>query len=52
MPKRKSAAEALQQAKERGSEENTEIINGELVHKNLQPQVEKSYQRELDLWLE
>jgi hypothetical protein len=42
---KKSAAETLQQAKERGSEVDTEIINGDPVHTKLQPTVERNYRR-------
>jgi hypothetical protein len=49
--KKKSAAETLQQAKERASEKDTEIINGDPVHRKLQPAVAKKYQKQVDLWL-
>jgi hypothetical protein len=51
MAKKKSAAETLQQVKERGSEVNTKIINGDPVHTKLQPIVERNYRRLVDLWL-
>ena len=51
MTKKKSAAETLQQAKERGSEKDTEIINGDPVHRKLQPASAKLYQKQVDLWL-
>ena len=44
MAKKQSAIETLQQAKERGSEKDTEIINGDLVHTKLQPAVARNYQ--------
>lgn len=47
-----SAAETLQIARERGSEQDTAIIDGNPVHKKLQPQVEKEYEREINLWFE
>jgi len=52
MARKKSAAETLQKAKERGSEKDTEIINGKQVHKKLQSKVESNYRRQLDLWYE
>jgi len=52
MPKAKSAAEMLQIARERGSEQEYAIIDDNPVHKKLQPHVEKRYERENDLQLE
>ncbi len=52
MPKAKSAAETFQIARERGSEQDTAIIDDNPVHKKLQPQVEKEYEREINLWFE
>ncbi len=52
MPKAKSAAETLQIARQRGSEQDSAIIDDKPVHKKLQPGVERRYEREIDLWLE
>ena len=51
MAKKKSATETFQQAKKRGFEKDTEIINGNPVHRKLQPAVVKKYQKQVDLWL-
>jgi hypothetical protein len=43
IPKAKNAAETLQIARERGSEQDSAITNNKPVHKKLQPAVERLY---------
>jgi len=52
MPKAKSAAEKLQMARGRSSEQDSAIINNKPVYKKLQPAVERRYKEELKIWLE
>ena len=50
MTKKKSPKDFFKQARDKGSESNKDIVNGEEVRKKLQPKTEKSYARMLELW--
>jgi hypothetical protein len=50
MPKKKSPKEYLQRAREKGSENNKDIVDGTEVKKRLQPKTENNYARASNLW--
>jgi hypothetical protein len=50
MPKRKSPKDFFQRARDKGSESNKDIVNGDEIRKKLQPKTEKNYTRALKLW--
>jgi len=50
MPKKKSPEDFLQRAGEKGSEINTEIVNGTEIKKHIEPKTDKNYARALGLW--
>jgi len=52
MLRKKSPAEALRRAKEKGFERGKNIVIGEKVSRKLEPAVERNYQRMMDLWHE
>lgn len=52
MGKAKSAADALRLGSERSAVKESNIINGELVHRTLQPAVERNYKKMMEFWLE
>ncbi len=49
MPKKKPPQEHLQRAREKGSENNKDIVNSTEIKKTLQPKTEDSYARSLNL---
>jgi hypothetical protein len=49
---KKSLAEALRRAKEKGSERDKSIVNRENASRKLEPAVERNYLRMMDLWHE
>ncbi|EXK83429.1 hypothetical protein FOQG_12291 [Fusarium oxysporum f. sp. raphani 54005] len=52
MGKAKSAADALRLGSERSAVKESNIINGEFVHRTLQPAVERNYKKMMEFWLE
>ncbi|KAF9773402.1 hypothetical protein IL306_008810 [Fusarium sp. DS 682] len=52
MGKAKSAADALRLGSERSAAKESNIVNGELVHRTLQPAVERNYNKMMEFWLE
>lgn len=52
MGKAKSAADTLRRGCERSSEKESNIVNRELVLRKIQPAVERSYAKKMQLWLE
>jgi hypothetical protein len=50
MPTPSSAEGFLKRARERGAENETDIINDEEVKKELQPGTKNNYRRALALW--
>jgi hypothetical protein len=52
MGRKKSPAETLRRAKEKGSGRDTRIVDGNPVFTELQPAVKKRYQNKIDLWHE
>lgn len=50
MPKKRSPKGYLQRARENGSENNKDIIDGTEVKKQLQSKTENNYARPLNLW--
>ncbi|KAF5965393.1 carbonic anhydrase 2 [Fusarium coicis] len=52
MGKAKSAADALRLGSERSAVKESNIVNGDLVHRTLQPAVERNYKKMMEFWLE
>lgn len=52
MARKKSAADTLRRAKEKGSERDTEIVNAKSNFKKLEPRTERNYERMMSLWQE
>lgn len=52
MGKAKSAADSLRLGCERSATKESNIVNGELIHRPLQPAVERNYKKMMDFWLE
>lgn len=52
MGKAKSVADALRLGSERSAAIESDIVNGELVHRTLQPAVERNYNKMLEFWFE
>lgn len=52
MGKAKSAADSLRVGCERSAVKESNIVNGELVYKTLQPAVERNYKKMMEFWLE
>ncbi|KAJ4230752.1 hypothetical protein NW757_013950 [Fusarium falciforme] len=50
MGKAKSAADALRLGSERSAAKESSIVNGELVHRTLQPAVERNYKKMMEFW--
>jgi hypothetical protein len=50
MPKRKLPKDFFQKARDKGSESNKDIVNGDEIRKKLQPKTEKNYTYALKLW--
>ncbi|RSL79978.1 hypothetical protein CEP52_017454 [Fusarium oligoseptatum] len=52
MGKAKSVADALRLGSERSAAVESNIVNGELVHRTLQPAVERNYRKMIEFWFE
>ena len=50
MPKRKTPEALFERARENGSENKSETLNGIEVEKQLQPKTRTNYERALSLW--
>jgi hypothetical protein len=50
MPTPNSAEDVFKRARERGAENETDIINDEEIKKELQPGMKNNYRRALTLW--
>jgi hypothetical protein len=50
MERKKDPEATLRRAREKSYERNTAIMNNNAVLKKLEPQIERNYQRKLDLW--
>jgi hypothetical protein len=50
IPKKQSSEDVFKRACENGSERNKDVVNGEEIKKNLQPNTEDNCKRSLRLW--
>jgi hypothetical protein len=52
MPTKRTPADTLRKAREKGSGQAAGIVDGKRHFKNLEPGTERNYQNKLDLWNE